>query len=175
MSTLSAYEKAYIRLEQEKTAQYLVDSYGTQDGYLPPEYASAYLQLEKEAHEQRIVDCFAPETGYIPANYITALEKEAGLINMIQNTGSKLIRGGGSGLRKMKKSGVVGRADGKFVLNNNAGLGDAAKFYFNKGKRQLGAQMIKNPGTTAAVAGVGAAGLGYGGYRMMGGGNNNQR
>jgi hypothetical protein len=167
MSISSSYTKAYERIEQEKTAEYLVDSYGTEDGYLPASYANAFHRFEKEAHVQNMVDTFAPDTQYIPAGYASALEKEAGFINMVKNTGSKLIRGGGSNLRKMKKGGTVARANGKFVLGDKAGLGDAAKFYLNKGKRQLGAQMIKNPGTTAAIgAGVGVAGVGGGAYMM---------
>lgn len=171
MSTLSAYEKAYNRLEQEKTAQYLVDSYGTKDGYLPDEYASAYLQLEKEAHAQKLVDHFAPDTGYIPGHYVDALEKQA----FITQLGKTLSSAGGKGLGKMIGSGTV-KQTGKeglksMQLAQGAGLLDTAKFYGNKALSSAGSYMAKNPnlvgGGLAAGAGLGAAGY------MMGKNQNN--
>lgn len=170
MSIINVYERAYARHEMEKEAEAVVEAYGTADGYLPEAYFGAFMEMEKEAHTEAMVSTFAPETGYIPARYVSALEKDAGFTQMVQSSGQALMRGGRSGMKTLKQSGAVNKVDGKWALTENAGLGDAAKFYWNQGKRQLGAQMIQNPGATMAVGGLGAAGVGYGGYRMMGGG-----
>ena len=172
-SKLEAYEVAYERLTLEKTAEAYAEAYGTEDGYLPEAYLNAYMELEKEAHVENMVNTFAPETGYIPAKYVSALEKEAGLQafgNMMKNTARGMMSKVSPNAVRMDSK-VLAGAQGPVrpfkVLNENATLGDAARFY---GAKALGT-MANNPGATAAGLGLGAAGAGYGGYRMMGGGN----
>ena len=171
MSIIDRYEKAYQRIEQEKVADYLVQRYGTSEGYLPKGYAGAYVELEKEAHIQNIVDTFAPETQYIPSHYVEALEKQA----FITALGKSMASAGGKGLGKMIGSGAVKQTGKEGIksmqLAQGAGLKDTAKFYGNKALAGAGSFMKKNPnlvgGGLAAGAGLGAAGY------MMGKNQNN--
>jgi hypothetical protein len=48
MNKIAAYEIALERIELEKRASYLVDVYGTCDGYMPASYLEAFDLLEKE-------------------------------------------------------------------------------------------------------------------------------
>lgn len=49
MNKIAAYQNALAVIELEKRAEYLVDTYGTCDGYLPSAYVSAFDEMEKEA------------------------------------------------------------------------------------------------------------------------------
>lgn len=48
MNKIAAYEIALENIELEKRANYLVDAYGTSEGYMPGAYLQAFDQLEKE-------------------------------------------------------------------------------------------------------------------------------
>ena len=181
MSIIDAYERAYERHGMEKQAAAVVEAYGTADGYLPESYFSAFVEMEKEAHTEMMIDTFAPETGYIPAAYVDALEKEASFAmatNVVKSTAPK-AGGFFSSLKNTARGmmaktnpnatmqlGDVGSKTTRKVLTDKATLGDMGRFY---GSKALGA-MANNPGATMAVGGLGTAAAGYGGYRMMGGG-----
>lgn len=49
MSKIAAYQIALENLETEKRAGYLIDTYGTCQGYLPEAYLQAFDALDKEA------------------------------------------------------------------------------------------------------------------------------
>ena len=169
MSITDKYNRAFQRLELEKTADAYIERYGTSDGYLPEEYASAYIRLEKEASVQHVVDSFAPDTQYIPAGYVAALEKHGMLQQMGQaavNTAKGMMGKIDPGKIKLTQK-TMGDGSKKLIktLNpdaKNVTLGDMGRFY---GSKALGA-MGRNPGTTAAV---GAGTMGAGGLYAMSG------
>jgi hypothetical protein len=135
MHKIAAYQIALENIEIEKRAEYLVDTYGTCDGYMPAAYLQAFDDLEKGAGLQTI-----------------------------SNLGSRLSTAARNTITGMKGSGAVVRKGGKMQLGRKAGLGDTAKYYGARGLQSAGRFAMENPGTTAGIAGLGtagAAGLGY--------------
>ena len=50
MNKIAAYEIALERVELEKRAEYLIDTYGTSQGLMPAAYLEAFDRLEKSAN-----------------------------------------------------------------------------------------------------------------------------
>ena len=165
MSIIDVYERALERHDLEKTAEAYVDTYGTEDGYLPDAYFGAFIELEKEAHSEMMVDTFAPETGYIPAAYVEALEKEAGLID----AGIKGLKGIGTAISKKIKPGGYQSKGGNFGLKQTTGGGGVNVKAFGK-DYNISNQALGYGAGALGVGAIGATGAGAG--YMLGSRNN---
>ncbi len=148
MNKIAAYEAALARLDAEKTAEAIIDAYGTSEGYMPGPYLLAFDQMEKEAG-----------------------------IKALQEFGKGLFRSGMKGAKTVGTRVGGTREGGKFVrggwkMNKGMGAGDQLKWLGSRAQMHVG-RALQTGGGQAALGAAGAAGVGaagYGGYRVLGGG-----
>jgi len=78
--SLNAYAAALEEVEIEKTAQRIVDDYGTSEGFMPEAYILAFDNWEHEKRAEYLVNTYGTMQGALPPSYAVAfddLEKEA--------------------------------------------------------------------------------------------------
>jgi hypothetical protein len=140
MNKIAAYEIALENIELEKRADYLVDAYGTCEGYMPDAYLQAFDQLEKEA----------------------------AILDAVANLGKGLIRSGSNiatkGGGKATASNIATKSGIKFKPGAEATFGQQMRVHGGNLAQGAGRFMAARPGAALAVGGLGtagAAGLGY--------------
>lgn len=148
MNKVAAYQLALARIEAEKTAEAIIENYGTSEGYMPGPYLLAFDQMEKE-----------------------------GGIKALQEFGKGLLRSGVKGARETGSivkatrdaSGNIVKGSGGWTMNRGMGAGDQLKYLGNRIRMGLGRRLQTTGGQAAlgAAGAAGTAGLGYGGYRML--------
>lgn len=148
MNKIAAYQIALENLETEKRAGYLIEAYGTCDGYLPEPYLQAFDGLEKEA-----------------------------AIKMLQEFGKGMLRSGAKqskqfgGIVKAQRGadGAAVKGSGGWQMNKGLGAGDQIRYGLGRLKMGIGRRLQTGTGQAALIggAGVGAAGTGYLGYKAL--------
>ena len=143
MNKIAAYEIALERVELEKRADYLVEAYGTSEGYMPGAYLQAFDQIEKEA----------------------------GIIDGVVNLGKGLIRSGSNmatkGGGKATASNIATKSGIKFKPGAEATFGQQMRVHGGNLTQGAGRFMANRPGAALAVGGVGAAGTAGLGYKAL--------
>lgn len=142
MNKIAAYEAALDRIEAEKTAEAIIENYGTSEGYMPGPYLLAYDRMEKE-----------------------------GALKFLQEFGKGLLRSGAKGAKETGSivkatrdaSGNVVKGSGGWRMNKNLGAGDQLKYLGNRMKMGIGRRLQTTGGQAtlaAGAAGTGALGAG---------------
>ena len=134
MNKVAAYQLALARIEAEKTAEAIIENYGTSEGYMPGPYLLAFDQMEKDA-------------------WLAAGVKS--VRGGLMRAGERIAKGAGGAATA---SHIPTRVGTHFRAADNAGLGNSLKVL---GGNALQA-VAQNPRKTlaAGAVGVGAAGLG---------------
>ncbi len=140
MDKIAAYEIALGMHEQEKRAEYLVDTYGTCQGEMPSAYLQAFDQMEKDAFW-------------------------GAAVKGVKSLGQGMIRSGAKGAKQYggitKATGGVGT--GGWKMNKGLGMGDQLKYGLRRAQMGIGRYVTAKPGRAlvgTAGGAVGTAGLG---------------
>ena len=138
MNKIAAYERALVERDTEKLAEQVYEAYAVK-GYLPPGYAEVFMAMHKEAN--------------LATGAVSTMGK---LRNWMMGAGRKMSTYGSEmaekGLGKLTAPGVTPGIAGELQHTGGKILHSAGNF------------VQANPYLTA---GIGAAGIGYGGYKAL--------
>jgi len=145
--SLDAYSAALEEIEIEKTAQRIVDDYGTSEGFMPEAYILAFDNWEHEKRAEYLVNTYGTMQGALPPAYAVAfdnLEKDAGL-QALGHTISGGVRRAGNAI---KASGTEAAA---------AGTGGTMRTAIGDKVIGLSKALEKSPGAQKALGGAALA------------------
>ena len=116
MNKLAAYQVALEQMYSEKNAEYIIDLYGTADGYMPAGYLEAFAQKEAAAQLGALGNIGKSLMGRVTSlgktikgtskdgvrasvgNYLTGLQKNYKDVQSLRNIGGAATGLGAAGL-----------------------------------------------------------------------------